>query len=118
MEADPAIEKLARRKVGHVSCRTDDLVADLAAMVGGRGLSGALTMERIGREVEAVTDGLIRLCLVEGEETGAELARLLTLSLSVGGCDILRVRAGELHLRFGTFIRPKASRKRSDRRRP
>ena len=74
-------------------------------------------MERIAREVCGVTDGLIRLAEAGREGTGETSARPTALSLSVGGRKVLRVRAGEMHLRFGTFIGPGASRKGSDRRR-
>ena len=80
-------------------------------------MSDTLTMERIGREVYAVTDGLIRLAEAGREETRAKAVRPIELSLWVGGCNVLRVRTGEMHLRFGTFIGPGASRKGSDGRR-
>ena len=63
----------------------------------------------------AVTDGLIQLAETGREETRAKAVRSTALSLSVGGRKVLRVRAGEMHLRFGTFIGPGASRKGSDR---
>ena len=61
MEPDPAIEGLARRKGVYLVWRTGDLVADLSAVARGRGVSDALPMDRIRREVSAVTDGLIQL---------------------------------------------------------
>ena len=125
MEPDEAIRNLAKRKGVHLIWRTDDLMADLIAIARRRGGSASLTMERISREVYAVTDGLIQLAetgLAETgreetgrEETQAKAVRPIELSLSVGGRKVLQVRAGEMHLRFGTFIGPGASRKGSDR---
>ena len=120
MEADPAIEQLARRAGVYLVWRTDNLMADLEQIVRRRGVPASLTMERIGREVYAVTDGLIQLAETGLAETGredtqAKAVRPIELSLSVGGRKVLRVRAGEMHLRFGTFIGPGASRKGSDR---
>ena len=115
MEPDEAIRNLAKRKGVHLIWRTDDLMADLIAIARRRGGSASLTMERIGREVYAVTDGLIQLAEAGREGTRAKAVRPTALSLSVGGRKVLRVRAGEMHLRFGTFIGPGASRKGSDR---
>ena len=95
--------------------RTDNLMADLEQIVRRLGVPASLTMERIGREVYAVTDGLIQLAEAGREGTRAKAVRPIALSLSVGGRTVLRVRAGEMHLRFGTFIGPGASRKGSDR---
>ena len=75
MEPDEAIRKLARRKGVHLVWRTDDLMADLMAIVRRRGGSAALTMERIGREVYAVTDGLIQLAEAGRAETVREEPR-------------------------------------------
>ena len=115
MEPDEAIRNLAKRKGVHLVWRTNDLMADLIAIARRRGGSAPLTMERISREVYAVTDGLIQLAETGREETRAKAVRPIELSLSVGGRTVLRVRAGEMHLRFGTFIGPGASRKGSDR---
>ena len=112
MEPDEAIRKLARRKGVHLVWRTDDLMADLIAIVRRRGVPAALTMERIGREVYAVTDGLIQLAEAGKQEIRAKAVRPIAWSLSVGGRDVLRVKAGEMHLRFGTVIGPGTSRKR------
>ena len=116
MEPDEAIRKLARRKGVHLVWRTDDLMADLMAIVRRRGVSASLTMERIGREVYAVTDGLIQLAEAGRAETvreepRAKAVRPIAWSLSVGGRNVLRVRAGEMRLRFGTCIGLGASRK-------
>ena len=104
MEPDEAIEKLARRKGVYLVWRTEDLMADLIAIVRSRGVTDALTMDRIAREVAAVTDGLIQLDVPAGEKTRAEIERPSTLSLSVGGRNVLRVSAGEMHLRVRTII--------------
>ena len=117
MEPDRAIEQLARRTGVYVIWGVRNLLADLTEIVRSRRVSDTLTMERIGREVYAVTDGLIRLAEAGREETRAKAVRPIELSLWVGGCNVLRVRTGEMHLRFGTFIGPGASRKGSDGRR-
>ena len=104
MEPDPAIKNLARRKGVHLVWRTDDLMADLIAIVRCRGVPASLTMERIGREVEDVTDGLIRLSAAVVVEAGEKAARPYTLSVSVGDFSVLQVRAREACLRCGTVI--------------
>ena len=117
MEPDPAIKKLASRKGVHLIWRTDDLMADLIATVRRRGVPASLNMERISREVYAVTDGLIRLDVPVGDETSQKAARPIALYLSVGGRNVLQVRTREMHLRFRTVIGPGASQKGSDGRR-
>ena len=61
MEPDRAIEQLARRTGVYVIWGVRNLLADLAEIVRSRRVSEALGMDRIAREVNAVTDGLIRL---------------------------------------------------------
>ena len=61
MEPDRAIEQLARRTGVYVIWGVGNLLADLAEIVRSRRVSEALGMDRIAREVHAVTDGLIRL---------------------------------------------------------
>ena len=117
MEADPAIEQLARRAGVYLVWRTDNLMADLEQIVRRRGVPASLTMERIGREVYAVTDGLIQLAEAGREGTRAKAVRPIALSLSVGGRTVFRFTAQEMHLRFGTVIGPGASQKGSDGRR-
>ena len=117
MEPDPAIRKLARRKGVHLVWRTDDLMADLIAIVRRRGVPASLTMERISREVHAVTDGLIQLAEAVREESGETAARPTALSLSVGGRNVLQIRAEEMHLRFRTIIGIRTPQKGSDARR-
>ena len=104
MEPDPAIKNLARRKGVHLVWRTDDLMADLIAIVRRRGVPASLTMERIGREVEDVTDGLIRLSAAVVVEAGEKAARPYILSVSVGDFSVLQFRAREACLRCGTVI--------------
>ena len=118
MDPDPAIKKLASRKGVHLVWRTDDLMADLIATVRRRGVTDEPNMERISREVYAVTDGLIRPDVPVGDETSQKAARPIALYLSVGGRNVLQVRTREMHLRFRTVIGPGASQKRSDGRRP
>ena len=61
MEADAAIESLAKRAGVYVIWGVHDLLADLEEIVRSRRVAGALEVERIAGEVHAVTDGLIRL---------------------------------------------------------
>ena len=61
MEPDPAIKQLARRAGVYVIWGVGNLLADLEEIVRSRRVSEALGMDRIAREVQAVTDGLIRL---------------------------------------------------------
>ena len=117
MEADPAIEQLARRAGVYLVWRTDNLMADLEQIVRRRGVPASLTMERIGREVYAVTDGLIQLAEAGRAGTRAKAVRPIALSLSVGGRTVFRFAAQEMHLRFGTVIGPGASQKGSGGRR-
>ena len=118
MEPDPVIEALARRKGVYLVWRTDDLVADLSAVVRGREVSGALSPDRICREVCAVTDGLIRLGEArEEEEAPARTARPVTKSPAPSGLELIHVRAREVRFRRGIIIGPEKPRKRSDGRR-
>ena len=114
MEPDGAIGKLANRKGVYLVWRTEDLTADLAGIVRARGVSDALAMDRIAREVEAVTDSQIRLDTVVGEPAIARTARPTALTLSVGGLNVLRVGAREMRLRLRTCIGPGTSRKRRE----
>ena len=61
MEPDRAIEQLARRTGVYVVWGVGNLLADLEEIVRSRSVSDGLPMGRIAREVQAVTDGLIRL---------------------------------------------------------
>ena len=115
MEPDEAIRNLAKRKGVYVIWGMESLLTDLEKIVRSRSVSDTLPMDRIAREVYAVTDGLIQLAEAGREGAGETTVRPTALSLSVGGRKVLRVRAGEMHLRFGTFIGPGASRKGSDR---
>ena len=62
-------------------------------------------MHRIAREVDAVTDGLIRLDVPLMGDTDDNATRPLVLSLSISGRNLIHVRAREVHLRRGTVIR-------------
>ena len=115
MAPDEAIRNLAKRKGVYVIWGMESLLTDLEKIVRSRSVSDTLPMDRIAREVYAVTDGLIQLAEAGREGAGETTVRPTALSLSVGGRKVLRVRAGEMHLRFGTFIGPGASRKGSDR---
>ena len=81
MEPDPAIENLARRKGIYLVWRTDALMEDLTQIIRGRGISDLLTMDRVAREVHAVTDGQIRLN--EFTQNRARKARAGTISGSI-----------------------------------
>ena len=116
MEPDPAIEGLARRKGVYLVWRTGDLVADLSAVAQGRGASDTLPMDRIRREVSAVTDGLIQLPEEREQEAGAETARPAAKSPVLSGLEIIRLRAREVRFRRGIIIGPEKLRKRSDGR--
>ena len=117
MESDPAIESLAQRKGVYVIWGTEHLLTDLAEIVRSRRVSDTLSMECIGREVYAVTDGLIRLDAPAAEGNRAEIERPSTLSLSVSGRNVLRVRAGEMRLRVRSIIGIGTPKKGSDGRR-
>ena len=103
-EPDQAVEHLARRKGVYLIWGVEDLLADLQRIVLSRSVSHRLTMERIAAEVLAVTDGQIRLdtAAAEAEEDHTRRGRPRVLSLSVGGRNILEVRAREIRLRIGT----------------
>ena len=111
MEPDAAIESLARRKGVYVVWGTDNLLHDLERIVRSRSVSDALPMERIAAEVLAVTDGQIRLDTAAEEENHTKAARPLVLSLTVGGCNILQVRARDLRLRLETGASRKGRRR-------
>ena len=116
MEPDLVIEGLARRKGVYLVWRTDDLVADLSAIARGREVSGALSIDRIGREVCAATDGLIRLSETPEENARAKAAGPATKPPSPSGLELIHIRAREVHFRRGTITGPKKPRIRSDGR--
>ena len=118
MDPDPAIEGLARRKGVYLVWRTDDLVADLGAVARGRGVPDALPMDRIRREVSAVTDGLIQMPEAREEETGAKTVRPVAKSPAPCGLELIQVRAREVRLRRGVIIGPEKPRRRSQRGQP
>lgn len=103
-EPDEDIENLAKRKGVYVIWGTDNLLSDLESIVHSRRVSDRLAMERIAAEVLAVTDGQIRLDAADEEGTEKGSARPLVLSLTVGGRNILQVRAEEMHVRFGNRL--------------
>lgn len=61
MEPDEAVVRLAQRKGVYLLWGPGEPVAGLEEVAWKRGMCDALSMERIGREVYAVTDGMIRL---------------------------------------------------------
>ena len=116
MEPDPVIERLARRKGVYLVWRTDDLVAALSAVVQGRKVSGALSPDRIRREVCAVTDGLIQLGEAWEQEARARAARPFIKSPAPSGPVLIHVRAREVRFRRGTITGHGKPRERSDGR--
>ena len=119
MEPDPVIEALARRKGVYLVWRTDDLVADLSAVVRGREVSGSLSTDRIRREVCAVTDGLIRLGEAREEEAPEKAPRPVARAPVPSGPVLIQVRAREVRFRRGIIIGPgkaRKARKKSDGR--
>ena len=106
MESDPAIERLAQRKGVYLIWRTGDLVAALSTVACGRGVPDALPMDRIRREVSAVTDGLIQLPEAPEEEAGAKTAGPVVKSPAPSGLELIRVRARDVRLRRGIITGP------------
>ncbi len=115
MEPDPAIDGLARRKGVYLVWRSDDLVADLIAVAHGRGVPDALPMDRIRREVSAVTDGLIQLPEAPELEAGAKTAGPVDKSPEQSGLELIRVRARDVRFRRGIITGPGRLRKRRQR---
>ena len=117
-EPDPSIASLARRKGVYLVWGAENLLEDLEEIVLSRSVSDQLPMERIAREVAAVTDGLIRLADSGEEEILGRAGGPIVLTLQAAGRNIVHIRAQEAHLRHGTAIRPGAARKESAGRRP
>ena len=113
-DPDPSIESLARRKGVYVIWGSENLPRDLAEVVRRRSVFDRLSMNRISAEVEAVTDGLIRLDETVGEEGPGVRARSTALSLRAGGLNLIRFNVREMHLRLGPFVGPGVSRKRTE----
>ena len=117
MEPDPAIQRLARRKGVHLVWRTGDLVADLSAVARGRGVPDALPMDRIRREVSAVTDGLIQLPEAP-EEASVEAVKPGAKPPAPSGMRLIHIQAREVRFPRGIITGPENPRKRSQRRQP
>ena len=113
MEPDPAIEGLARRKGVHLVWRTTDLVADLGAIAQDRRVPDALSMDRIRREVSAVTDGLIQLREAPEQEAEAEAAGPIIKPQAPRGAELIQIRAREARFRRGIITGPAKPRRRS-----
>ena len=104
MEPDRAIEQLAKRTGVYVIWGVRNLLADLEEIVRSRRVSEALGMDRIAREVHAVTDGLI--CLERFEKSfvadavdqpvsvSEQRQYIETLRLTLVGVDVTTTRAG------------------------
>ena len=103
MEPDRAIESLARRTGVYVIWGVCNLWADLAEIVRSRRVSEALGMDRIAREVHAVTDGLICLekfeqgCVADTADQPVPVSErrqyVGTLRLTLVGVDVTMTRA-------------------------
>ena len=104
MEPDEDIANLAQRKGVYVVWGVDNLLTDLERIVRSRRVSAQLAMESMAAEVLALTDGQIRLEGAVEEEASKRPRRPLVLSLTVGGRNILQVRAEEVHVRFGNRV--------------
>lgn len=100
---EPSIENLAKRKGVYVIWGSENLLCGLEEIVLGRSVSDRLTMERIAAEVQAVTDGQIRLDAAVARETGWRPVPPLVLSVRVGGRSVLRVRAKGMRLQIQTY---------------
>ena len=104
MEPDRAIKQLAKRTGVYVIWGVGNLLADLEEIVRSRRVSEALGMDRIAREVHAVTDGLI--CLERFEKSFVADAvdqpvsvsdrrqYIETLRLTLVGVDVTTTHAG------------------------
>ena len=115
MEPDPAIKGLAKRNGVYVIWGVGSLMTDLAEIVRSRRVSEALRMDRIAREVHAVTDGLI--CLGQSEKSLVADAAdqpvsvserrqcAGTLRLTVAGTTVLTIRSSAVRCRLGKGIR-------------
>ena len=103
MEPDRTIEQLARRTGVYVIWGVRHLLADLAEIVRSRSVSDGLPMDRIAREVHAVTDGLIRLekfgksCAADAADQPVSVSEprqyIGTLRLTLVGVDVTTTRA-------------------------
>ena len=103
MEPDRAIEQLAKRTGVYVIWGVRNLLADLEEIVRSRRMSEALGMDRVAREVQAVTDGLIRLekfgnhCVADAADQPVSVSdrrtRIGTIRLTLVGVDVTTTRA-------------------------
>lgn len=103
MEPDRAVERLAKRKGVYVIWGVGNLLADLEEIVRSRRVSEALGMERVAREVYAVTDGLICLekfeksCVADAVDQPMSVSErrqyMGPLRLTLVGVDVTTTRA-------------------------
>ena len=103
MEPDRAIERLAERTGVYVIWGVRNLWADLAEIVRSRRVSEALGLDRIAREVHAVTDRLICLekfeqgCVADAADQPVPVPErrqyVGTLRLTLVGVDVTMTRA-------------------------
>ncbi len=104
MEPDEAIKSLAKRTGVYVIWGVRNLLADLEEIVRSRRVSEALGMDRIAREVHAVTDGLICLenmgkrCVADAADQPVSVPErrqyIGTLRLTLVGVDVTTTHAG------------------------
>ena len=118
MDPDEAITKLARRKRVNLLWRPDPTTEAIAEILRSQPVRKPLSMQRISREVETITDGLI--VLDQGqlgadvstasnfsttsescpEATPASVSKLLRLN--VAGVTVLEARAREVRIQYIT----------------
>ena len=110
MERDSAIEQLAKRKGVYVVWGINDLLDDLERIVRSRRVLVGLPMERIAREVSAVTDGQIRLVRPHGAgprrvhtqtANAADEAASVAVRVAVAGKTLITVRSRNVRCRVG-----------------
>ena len=120
MEPDPHIESLASRKGVYLIWRTDALVECLSEIARSRGAPEALSVERISREVCAVTDGLISLNMSAGRRisipeaepvAGSISSNEAALRLMVNGKSVLTISSHALRLEIGPPASPREHRR-------
>lgn len=120
MEPDPHIESLASRKGVYLIWRTDALVECLSEIARSRGAPEALSVERIDREVCAVTDGLIRLnmsgdrrtSIAEAEPVAGSISsNEAALRLMVNGRIVLTIGSRALRFEIGPPASPREHRR-------
>ena len=107
MEPDMAIEKLACHQGVYIIWGIGNLLYELESIVQGRSVSDRMLAHRIAREVDGVTDGLIRLEEIGEAECGDLGPRGVapaTLTLRVGDLSVVRIRAEAIRCHLPAVI--------------